>query len=370
MTSKYDAVVIGGGFYGCSLALFLKKKGRAVLLLEKEPALLQRASFRNQARVHNGYHYPRSLLTGLRSRVNYPRFLREYADCVVDGFDAYYAVAKKSSNVTAQQFRTFCARIGAPLAPAPKPVKELFDPHMIEEVFRVQECVFDAEKLRGRLASQLEAAGVEALLGADVDRVSASSTSGVNVSWRGSAGGGSATAERVYNCTYSQLNRVLTSSGLERVPLKHEIAEMALVEVPAALRGIGVTVMCGPFFSTIPFPAKTGLHSFTHVRYTPYSTWDGVGEPPETRNLRSRFPHMVRDAQRYMPSLRDCRYVESIWEVKTVLPASEADDSRPILFQPVRSLPGLVNVLGGKVDNVFDILSEVELSMSALGSAA
>ena len=357
MKEKYDAIVIGGGFFGCSLALFLRGKGKGVLLLEKEEGLLRRASYRNQARIHNGYHYPRSLLTGLRSRVNYPRFLRDYEDCVGAGFDAYYAVAGRFSNVTAAQFKTFCKRIGAPLAPAPKAVKALFSPHMIEDVFKVEEAAFDGMKLRRRLESKVKEAGVDVVLNAEVRRVGA----GVTVSWTG----GEARAEKVYNCAYSGLNDVLSSSGLRPIPLKHELAEVALVELPAGLRGLGVTVMCGPFFSTIPFPPK-GLHSFTHVRYTPHAAWNGEGGRGEPKAPRSSFPHMVRDAMRYMPALEGTRYVESLWETKTVLPASENDDSRPILFQAVPEVPGLVNVLGGKMDNVFDILTEVERSMSAL----
>src|SRR5689334_16069220 len=73
-STTYDAVVVGGGFYGARLALLLRRRGERVLLVEREATLLARASIRNQARVHNGYHYPRSVLTSMRSRVNYRRF--------------------------------------------------------------------------------------------------------------------------------------------------------------------------------------------------------------------------------------------------------------------------------------------------------
>lgn len=64
---------------------------------------------------------------------------------------------------------------------------------------------------------------------------------------------------------------------------------------------------------------------------------------------------MLKDAQRYLPALRDCRYVESLWEIKTVLPQSEIDDSRPILFRRSELLPNVISIMGGKIDNVFDI---------------
>ena len=77
---RCDAVVIGGGFYGTAIASYLvRTRGlRRVLLVEREPVLLSRASFHNQARVHNGYHYPRSFTTAYRSRVNLPSLPAPY----------------------------------------------------------------------------------------------------------------------------------------------------------------------------------------------------------------------------------------------------------------------------------------------------
>ena len=49
---SYDAVVIGGGIFGCYSALYLSNKGYRVLLLEKESKCFQKASLVNQARLH------------------------------------------------------------------------------------------------------------------------------------------------------------------------------------------------------------------------------------------------------------------------------------------------------------------------------
>ena len=152
----------------------LRATGRSVLLVERETELLGRASLRNQARVHNGYHYPRSLLTSLRSRINYARFLDEYAGCVDRSFPHYYAVGRGVSKITAAQFAEFCRRIEAPVAPAPPAVARLFDATRIEAVFEVQECAFDAAKLRARVTRELAAAGVEVALRTEATRLEAS----------------------------------------------------------------------------------------------------------------------------------------------------------------------------------------------------
>jgi glycine/D-amino acid oxidase-like deaminating enzyme len=168
-------------------------------------------------------------------------------------------------------------------------------------------------------------------------------------------------ASWIFNCTYSSVNELLAASGAGCVPLRHELAEVALVEPPPALRGCAVTVMCGPFFSLMPFPAQR-LHSLTHVRYTPHFAWEERTAPaaPPPRPSGSRVAHMLKDAQRYLPALSMARHVRSLFEVKTVLPQSEHDDSRPILFKRSGELPGLVSVMGGKIDNVYDLPRELD----------
>lgn len=43
--ADYDTIIIGGGFFGCCLAVHLKQVlGRHVVILEMEPELLKRAS--------------------------------------------------------------------------------------------------------------------------------------------------------------------------------------------------------------------------------------------------------------------------------------------------------------------------------------
>jgi glycine/D-amino acid oxidase-like deaminating enzyme len=375
MHSPCDAAVIGGGFFGCVLARELRRHVRRVVVLEKEDDLLQRASYANQARVHNGYHYPRSLRTAFRSRVNFPRFLADYADCVDRHFCKYYAIARHFSKVTAHYFEIFCRQIGAPLARAPASVRRLFDPDTVEEVFQVEECAFDAIKLKHRLRRELDEIGVEVRLNSTVLSVRPAPAAGLSVRYRNTEGTAELRAAQVFNCTYSQINQLLRASGLALLPFKHEWTEIALVEVPAPLRDLGITVMCGPFFSCMPFPAR-GLHSLSHVRYTPHLAWqDRADDPvesgprPEWRSRPTHYPLMVRDAARYLPLLGQCRYCDSLWEVKTVLADSETSDSRPILFQQHAGLPHLHCIMGAKIDNVYDVMDEVRHFLFAARAA-
>ena len=301
-SSDYGAIVIGGGFYGARLASMLRRRGLRVLLVERESSLLARASLRNQARVHNGYHYPRSILTSMRSRLNYRRFLDEYGDCVHAGFTHYYAVARGMSKVTAGQFVEFCRRIEAPLAPAPAHVANLFDASRIEAVFEVEECAFDGAALGARMTRELADAGVDVLL--ETEAVSVNSTrGGVEVTLRHSSDpagppghrstGRAVNADLALNCTYSRLNHVLAASDAEPIPAKHELTELALVEPPEALGGAAVTVMDGPFFSLMPYPSR-GLYTLSHVRYTPHYHWHDRPNQPDRRSAHDARRVAVR----------------------------------------------------------------------------
>ncbi len=358
----FDAVVVGGGFYGTCIAIFLAERFDRVALLEKEPGLLTRASYVNQARVHGGYHYPRSFMTAVRSAMHLPRFLAEYKDCIDDEFEAIYAVARNQSQVNAYQFQQFCARIGAPVRPASQKIQSLFQPELVEDVFSVVEHAFDAAKLREIMIRRLLQARVEVFQPVDLEKIVRREDGTLLLEING---GADLTCRAVFNCTYSQINRILVNSGVDPLPFKHEIAELALIEPPEPIRNLGITVMDGPFFSTMPFPARK-LHTLTHVRYTPHESWR---EPDNSRDahqylkegsLRTNYPFMLKDSQRYLPCLADSRYVESLFEVKTVLTQNEVDDGRPILFRQHPELGNAVTIMGGKIDNIYDVLAKVE----------
>jgi glycine/D-amino acid oxidase-like deaminating enzyme len=368
---RFDFVVLGGGFFGCCLALQLRelRPGCSIVLLERERQVMTRASYRNQARIHQGYHYPRSLLTAYRSRVNFARFVEDFSACVHSSFDHYYGIATIQSRINAAQFRTFCERIGAPLSRAPDAVRDLLDTALVEDVYAVEEPAFDAAILRDLLRSRLDASGVALRLGWEADRVERATGHEdgilVHATELSSQRRQRLHGAHVFACTYSNLNTLLAASGIDDIALKQELTEIALIEMPPELRGLGFTVMCGPFFSVMPFPDR-GCHSLYHVRYARHASWfDGDVAASSQEILdeappRSNFPKMIKDASRYLPALAHARFLESSWEIRSLLPSSEIDDSRPILFrQDVGGIPNLVCVLGGKIDNVYDLQDEL-----------
>lgn len=367
LATDFDAVVIGGGFYGAAISIYLAKqrKLKRVLLLEQESSLLKRASYNNQARVHNGYHYPRSFTTAYRSRINLPKFVRDWPEAVKQDFTKLYAIARRNSKVTAKQFERFCREISATIQPADPTLRKLFEPRLIEDVFLVEEYAFDSTKLADWAKQELTECGVRVLTSTKAKAVLNGLGPTLSVQMERPGGDTEQISCRyVFNCTYSGLNQISGDFPMLRTELKQEITEMALMKMPPELEKIGITVMDGPFFSMMPFPAR-GLHTLSHVRYTPHMHWcdqRGLNPYEELRKypLDTRVDRMVRDVSRYIPALLDAYHVDSLFEVKTVLVKNEGDDGRPILFEKHTELLGCYSILGGKIDNIYDVLEKLD----------
>jgi glycine/D-amino acid oxidase-like deaminating enzyme len=356
-----DYLIVGGGFYGCCLALYLSSISNRVLLVEAADGLMTRASRVNQARIHTGFHYPRSALTAVKSMILHQRFIQDFPEAVIDDFQMLYAIARRRSKVSANRFHRMFRDIGAPIKPASASQTALFDDSMVEAVFACNETAFDHSILEKLLSERLISAGVEVRLSTRLVGLTDQKT-GIVASL---SDGSEVRSRYAFNITYSQLNTILDKAERPRAQIKHELTELALVTPPPELNGIGVTVMDGPFFSCMPYPSEN-LYSLTHVRYTPHESWiDEFGkQAPHTLspdNLpQSRAAHMVRDGQRYLPCLKHTKYEKSLFEVKTILIKNEQDDGRPILYHQKPADSRIISILGGKIDNVYDLFDLVQ----------
>ena len=103
----YDKIIIGAGLYGLYAALYCAKKGQNVLVIEREQGPFMRATYINQARVHMGYHYPRSIYTAMKSAHYFNRFNEDFGFCVNSGFDQIYATSADFSWTAANEFKLY-----------------------------------------------------------------------------------------------------------------------------------------------------------------------------------------------------------------------------------------------------------------------
>ena len=108
MYKGYDKIIIGAGLYGLYSALFCGRRGERVAVLEAGGAAFSRATYINQARVHMGYHYPRSFSTAVKSAKYFKRFCDDFDFCLLKNFKQIYATSSTFSWTNADDFIRFC----------------------------------------------------------------------------------------------------------------------------------------------------------------------------------------------------------------------------------------------------------------------
>jgi hypothetical protein len=346
----YDAVVIGGGFYGVKIALALHNIGLNVVIVEPN-GLLTGATTVNQARVHHGYHYPRFFATAASAAKHYRRFITDYAGVIVPNKQHLYAIAQ-GSKTTPEEFEGVCAEIGAPLAPISTPY--FFNKWLVEKVYRVQEVSFDINKITAMLDTQLSAAGIPVIqargeiLGVQNEQIDlvlhhmSMETSYLQASY-------------VFNCTYANLDTVVDL----RTRLKKEWTEVAICSVPPILHDTDITIMDGLFWSLMKYP-PSGEHALTHVKYTPHVEWFSGFPAPIYPRYDSWFSKMQEDACRFVPLMEKANYIRSLWTTRVVLAQNEENDGRPILWEYAKESPRIISVLGSKFNSIYDAIAEIE----------
>lgn len=365
---KYEKIIIGAGLYGLYAALKCGEAGQRVLVLERDDGPFCRATYINQARVHMGYHYPRSFSTAIKSAHYFDRFCRDYGFCNLTEFDQIYATSSHFSWTNAAEFRRFCsaAKIRCDdIAP-----ERFFNPGMCDGTYLTTEYTYDAQILKKWFLEQI--AGLSNVIIEFKHCVESIERCGSV--WRVKAGDIIAEAPFVLNATYAGVNEIHQMVGAEPFKIKYELCEIILCTVSDNLKNTGLTVMDGPFFSLMPF-GKTGYHSLTSVTFTPHETsYDTVATFPCQQRSEglckvgslyncndcparpeSAWPYMSQLARKYMRPEYEFHYVKSLYSMKPILKASEIDDSRPTVIRRFSNDPAFVSVLSGKINTVYDL---------------
>lgn len=366
---KYDRIIIGAGLYGIYAALFCGQRGEHVLVLECDSAPFKRATYINQARVHQGYHYPRSLSTAMKSAGYFERFNKDYNFCINNQFNKVYATSREYSWTNGEQFKDFCKAANIPCEELNP--ETFFKKDMCDGAFRTREYTYDAEILKDYFLNELSRlSNVEMLYNIKIQGIEKDSDA-----YRVLLDDGMIYETGfLLNATYAGTNQILDMIGAEKFKIKYELCEIIICSAGEKLREYGFTIMDGPFCSIMPF-GKTGMHSLTAVTFTPHTTsYDSLPSfqcQRENDNYCSMkrlgncndcsakpdtaFPYMANLARKYLRDEYGFEYANSLFSMKPILMSSEIDDSRPTVVRIHSKCPTFVSVLSGKINTVYDL---------------
>lgn len=366
---KYDKIIIGAGLYGLYSALHCGKKNEKILVLEKDNEAFSRATYINQARVHMGYHYPRSFSTAIKSAGYFERFNKDYGFSILNNFDQIYATSKKFSWTNAEQFKKFCENANI-MCDEVAPTK-YFKEGMCDGCFLTKEYTYDAHILRDYFLREIaKFKNIKIMYNSEVTGIEKQDkTYKVTINNKESF-----ESKFVLNATYGSVNQILEMLGLEKFKIKYELCEIILCSVSEKFKNVGITVMDGPFFSIMPF-GKTGYHSLTSVTFTPHKTsYESLPEfecQKRSKGYCSKYSlgncnlcpakpesawvYMSSLAKKYLKDEYEFKYEKSLFSMKPILKASEIDDSRPTVIKVFSTNPTFVSVLSGKINTVYDL---------------
>lgn len=329
------AAVIGGGVFGCTIAVDLARAGAKVDLFEARPDILDGATARCQARLHRGYHYPRSDSTAAAARDGFDQFQARYGSAVRFATGHHYVIAPDSW-VSPADYLAFLDRLDLPYEVVEKPPHV----HTADLVVRVPEAFVDVAMLRRLLRRDLAMAGVAVLTNAVVGEPEG--------------------YDLVVRATYGQ-------PWLK--PLRYELCEVALLEL-GRYAGESYVVLDGEYVSLDPHGRLYALYDVKHSVHAAVEGEWPVSFPDyedllyrwgPCRTSLSNLDAMVESASRFLWGLRPdgqgvSIYHGSTFAVRAVLPDVDATDERPTL---VERTGDTIWVLSGKICTAVDAARRV-----------
>jgi hypothetical protein len=363
----FDYIIIGAGIYGLYSALLLAKKGSAIAVLEHDDKAFGRATFVNQARVHNGYHYPRSISTAVKSASYFDRFNKDFAFALNKSFKKIYAIAKDFSFTDGQQFENFCKNASIPCSEIN--LHGILNKDTVETAYETEEFSFDSIKIRDYFLKELSHyKNVTIFYKTFPDIITKEEKYKLTLNT-----GAIFKSSFIINATYASINQIVDKFGFEKFKVKYEICEIITCEVSSVLKDVGLTIMDGPFFSVMPF-GLTGDHSLTAVEFTPHlDSHDDLPTFPCQKNNphctpsrlancntciaqpKTAWPYMSQLAKKYLHESIDIHYKNSYFAIKPLLKMSELDDSRPTVIKQFSDNPTFISVLSGKINTIYDL---------------
>lgn len=341
---QYDVAVIGSGIYGEYIASKLAQKSLKVALIGQENDLnskdIQIASYVNQARVHNGYHYPRSITTAQASVKHFNQFINDFNNCIIDDFNQIYAIPKYGSQTSAQQFKKFCNNLNVTCEDF---ISQDLKNGNIQGSFMVNEVAVDTKLMMEKMIQSRHK-------NVNYFDLSINTIHKTNNGWLlydSDASHIQIETNYIVNATYSNLNEIEKIANQPKTNLKLETCEIALFKSKYKLKN-AYTFMDGPFISIMPFSIDEQYISMTSVTYTPHK----VGKC-DLSKLSSNKDLMLQEAKNFLTDkyLNQLEYVESRYVIKAVPLMAEDDDNRLI---QINYGDQFVSVLSGKLNAIYE----------------
>ncbi|TFB10147.1 NAD(P)/FAD-dependent oxidoreductase [Candidatus Marinimicrobia bacterium MT.SAG.2] len=310
--------IVGAGWYGLYMAYVLQKQGIPYIVYEKSDRIFNGESFRNQNRLHQGFHYPRSYETRMQSIRGFKKFLEVFGSVTTEVKENIYAVPYDSII----DFRT-CLQIFEASELEFETIKhESLPDDIFEGAIRVDERFIDPLLARDYFRSLNLSIQFDSEISVVDEKVL---LDGLKIDF-----------DLLFDCTYGTLMK--DDTYFERFFLTH------VIKLDDSLMFDALTVIDGPFFSIYPFTSS--LHTLTHVKFGIINDENVPSEPGKN------FEATISDAEQYLPGISNKIETIDSFTSRKYLPISGSAYRGTSIRKHNNKF---YSVLGGKIDTIFEI---------------
>lgn len=319
--------ILGAGWYGCHIGAAMIERGHEVAIYDIADDIFTGASGSIPARLHLGFHYPRSRLTRAACQEHVEAFMYRYGHLTAGVPFNCYAIAETHSMVDyAQYVATLRGEVD---------FVEIYDPRE----FGIMQC-------EGAVLC-----GERHILSDDAAKMFREKLAGHLRLGRHEEEDHDSDWDWTIDCTFA----AQSASGVDR----YEPCVVPLLEGPIDR---AITIMDGPFHSLYPWDEKRKLSSLSSAHYSPlsknlrtYSDAARLLADMSDTQLRQRADEMMAAMRAFYPEIENYRIVELRTSIRA-MPASGADQR---LVDVRAASDNLIRIRAGKIDAVIHAEQEV-----------
>ena len=346
--------IIGGGLFGVTSYIILKKNGYDCTLFEKKKDLLLGASTNNLNRVHFGYHYPRDDKTAKQSYIGYKNFKKLFNEAIIKNFDNYYLIAEKSK-VDLENYIKFCKRNNLSFKKIDKN-KIGFRTNRIEGGIKVKEPIYDWKLIQKKtkyLIKKLQKNNIK--LNEEVKDIKKFQKFNLKTNKKNYI------FDIIIDASYEESNS-LTKNFNNSKEKKYQLV-VVFEFIPKNFQKMGLAIMDGNFFSFLP-KGKQSKHLLYHVKHSVLKEKVCKNYPKSwriTKNFNYKIQRskklILKDLKNYFPDLKVSMTKNRYINPRVLLKDVEKNDRRISKINEITK--NYFQIFSAKVDHSVDISLEV-----------
>jgi len=312
--------IIGSGWVGCHLAYKLQKDNN-VTIFEKNDDIFSETSYKNQNRLHIGYHYARSSKTRNLCLETFNRFYSDYRHLTKKVINNYYCISEESIIDSDTYLKIYEGYDFVKSDYSLKNVSCVIDTNELYIDFSKSKDFFKNNIKNIKLNQKIDKRKIK-LLSKEYDLV--------------------------IDCTNNNLGIIKNDS------IYYELTLTLLYEKRKDLDFGAFTFVDGPFFSIYPY--SQNLFTVTDVEYTPlFRRKSPIKIEKEKNKLKNKIEinkNKIEDKiNKYLPNFLDqFKYVDYFLSTKVKF-KNKQDDRYPVIVKT----ENLISTFTGKIQGIYVI---------------